>query len=201
MKIFADSADVKEIEAWLDQGVIDGVTTNPSIMLAAGAHDLKAMAVRIARILGTLPLSVEVVSDIPDEILCQGREIAHWAPNIVVKVPVITTRGEPCLAVVKALTQSGVKVNVTACMSFGQAMLAAKAGANYVSLFAGRMSDEGVDAPEVISSTAQWLNRWSYPAEIIVGSIREAINVQAAALAGAHVVTVPPKFLREMVDH
>ncbi len=201
MKVFADTADVDEIDTWLHHGVIDGVTTNPSIMLAAGAHDLRASAVRIARMLGVMPLSVEVVSDVPHEILTQARDIAQWAPNIVVKVPIITTTGEPCLGVVKALTHSGIKVNVTACMSFGQAMLAAKAGATYVSLFAGRMSDEGVDAPAVISATAQWLRAWAFPTEIIVGSIREAINVQAAALAGAHVVTVPPKFLRQLVDH
>lgn len=201
MKVFADTADIDEIETWLHHGVIDGVTTNPSIMLAAGALDLRTSAIRIARVLGVMPLSVEVVSDVPDEILKQAREIAQWAPNIVVKVPVITTTGEPCLGVVKTLTQSGVKVNVTACMSFGQAMLAAKAGATYVSLFAGRMSDEGVDAPAVISATVQWLRTWAYPTEVIVGSIREAVNVQTAALAGAHVVTVPPKFLRQLVDH
>jgi transaldolase len=99
------------------------------------------------------------------------------------------------------LVRSGIKVNVTACMSFGQAILATKAGATFVSLFAGRMSDEGVDAPAVIAATVEWLHNWAYPTQVIVGSIREAINVQAAAMAGAHVVTVPPKFLNQLVDH
>jgi transaldolase len=94
-----------------------------------------------------------------------------------------------------------VKVNATACLSFNQAMLAAKSGATYVSLFAGRISDEGADAAAVIRRTADWLKAWDMPTRIIVGSIRETVNVQDAALAGAHVVTVPPKFLRQMIDH
>ncbi len=183
MKIFADTADLKEIRSWLDFGVIDGVTTNPSIMLAGGVYDLRRGAQEIAALLGDKPLSVEVVSDDTDEMRRQALEMAEWAPNIVVKIPVITTQGEPCL------------------VSFNQAMLAAKSGAAYVSLFAGRISDEGADAPEVIRRTAEWLKAWDMPTRIIVGSIRETVNVQDAALAGAHVVTVPPKFLRQMIDH
>ncbi len=201
MEIFADTADISEIRTWLDHGVIDGVTTNPSIMLAAGAYKMRAAAEEIADLLGDLPLSVEVVHDDHEGMLAQARDMASWAPNIVVKIPVINTKGEPSLSVIRTLNSEEVKVNATACMSFGQAMLAAKAGATYVSLFAGRMSDEGVDAAAVISSTAQWLEAWQYPAKIIVGSIREAINVQDAALAGAHVVTIPPKFLRQLIDH
>ena len=201
MQIFADTADLKEIRAWLDFGVIDGVTTNPSIMLASGVYHLRDGAVTIAACLGDKPLSVEVVSDELDAMYEQAEEIASWAPNIVVKIPIITTRGEPCLGVISALTRAGIKVNATACLSFNQAMLAAKAGATYISLFAGRISDEGADASEVIRSTAEWLKRWGYPSQIIVGSIRETITVQDAAQAGAHVVTIPPKFLHQMVDH
>ena len=94
-----------------------------------------------------------------------------------------------------------IAVNATACMSAGQAMLATKAGATYVSLFAGRMSDEGVDSSAVVASVSRWLDAWRYPTRVIVGSIREAINIQDAALAGAHIVTVPPKFLSQMADH
>ncbi len=201
MKIFADTADLKEIRSWLDFGVIDGVTTNPSIMLAGGVYDLRRGAQEIAALLGDKPLSVEVVSDDTDEMRRQALEMAEWAPNIVVKIPVITTQGEPCLGVIANLKRAGVKVNATACLSFNQAMLAAKSGAAYVSLFAGRISDEGADAPEVIRRTAEWLKAWDMPTRIIVGSIRETVNVQDAALAGAHVVTVPPKFLRQMIDH
>lgn len=201
MEIFADTASLKDIAQWLEYGVIDGVTTNPSIMLAAGTYKLRDGALEIARLLKDKPLSIEVVEDDAGPMLEQALEIASWAENIVVKIPVINTAGAPMLGVIHALTARGVRVNATACMSFGQAMLATKAGAAYVSLFAGRMSDEGVDSPAVIHSTADWIAAWGYTAKIIVGSIREAINVQDAALAGAHVVTVPPKFLAQLVDH
>src|SRR5579864_5413674 len=188
MEIFADTADVREIETWLGFGVLDGATTNPSIMLAGGEYQLHEGAVKIARLLGDRPLSVEVVTDDRDEMYDQASEFATWAPNIVVKIPVITTQGEPCLGVISRLSRDGVKVNATACLSFNQAMLAAKAGATYVSLFAGRISDEGTNSFEVIRNTAMWLKAWGMPTKIIVGSIRETINVQDAALAGAHVV-------------
>jgi transaldolase len=201
MEIFIDTADLKEIRTWLEFGVIDGVTTNPSIMLAGGVYDLRHGAQEIAAVLGDRPLSVEVVSDDTKEMHCQAIEMTTWAPNIVVKIPVITTQGEPCLGVISSLEREGVRVNATACLSFNQALLAAKAGATYVSLFAGRISDEGADASETVRRTALWLKEWDMPTKIIVGSIRETINVQDAALAGAHVVTVPPNFLRQMVDH
>jgi len=201
MEIFADTADVREIQTWLDFGVLDGATTNPSIMLAGGEYQLREGAIKIAKLLGDRPLSVEVVTDDRNEMWEQATEMAGWAPNIVVKIPIITTQGEPCLGVISKLTSHGVKVNATACLSFNQAMLAAKAGATYVSLFAGRISDEGASAYEVIRNTAAWLKTWNVRAKIIVGSIRETVNVQDAALAGAHVVTVPPKFLWQMMDH
>ena len=201
MEIFADTADVREIQKWLDFGVLDGATTNPSIMLAGGEYQLQAGAVKIAKLLGEKPLSVEVVTDEREDMYLQAIEMAGWAKNIVVKIPIITTLGEPCLGVISKLTSAGVKVNATACLSFNQAMLAAKAGATYVSLFAGRISDEGASAYEVIRNTAAWLKVWNMPTKIIVGSIRETVNVQDAALAGAHVVTVPPKFLLQMIDH
>jgi transaldolase len=201
MEIFADSADLTEIRTWLDFGVIDGVTTNPSILLASGVYDLRLGALAIAKLIGDRPLSVEVVTDDPDTMFRQAVEMAGWAPNIVIKIPIITTQGDPCLGVIAKLMKAGVRVNATACLSFNQAMLAAKAGATYISLFAGRISDEGADASEVVRNTADWLKTWDLPSKIIVGSIRETVNVQGAAMAGAHVVTVPPKFLRQMVDH
>jgi transaldolase len=201
MEIFADTADLKEIQTWLDFGVIDGVTTNPSILLSTGVYELRLGAIEIAKLLVDKPLSVEVVTDDRDEMFRQAVEMAGWAPNIVIKIPIITTQGEPCLGVIAKLIRAGVKVNATACMSFNQAMLAAKAGATYVSLFAGRISDEGADSSQVIRNTASWLKAWGMASKIIVGSIRETVNVQEAALAGADVVTVPPKFLYQMIDH
>jgi transaldolase len=201
MEIFADTADLKEIQTWLDYGVIDGVTTNPSILLSSGVYDLRLGAVELAKLLRDKPLSVEVVTDDRDEMYKQAVEMASWAPNIVIKIPIITTQGEPCLGVIVRLIRAGVKVNATACMSFNQAMLAAKAGATYVSLFAGRISDEGTDSSQVVRNVATWLKAWGMTSKIIVGSIRETFNVQEAALAGADVVTVPPKFLHQMIDH
>jgi transaldolase len=201
MRLFADSADLDEIRTWLRYGVIDGVTTNPSILLKAGVYNLREGAREIANLLGEAPLSVEVVSDDPEDMVARGREIASWASNIVVKIPVITSCGEPCLGAIHALSNDGINVNATACLSSGQAMLAAKAGAAYVSLFAGRIADEGLDASAVIAAVVRWLDLWDCRARLIVGSIRGVIDIQTAALAGAHVVTVPPKFLKQMVDH
>jgi len=201
MQLFADSADLDEIREWLRHGVIDGVTTNPSILLKAGVFSVREGARAIARLLGDAPLSVEVVSDDPEDMVARGREVAGWASNIVVKVPVVTTGGDPCLSAIHALSEEGIRVNATACMTTGQAMLAAKAGAAYVSLFAGRIADEGLDASAVVSGVVRWLERWDYPARVIVGSIRGVIDIQSAALAGAHVVTVPPRLLKQMVDH
>jgi transaldolase len=103
--------------------------------------------------------------------------------------------------VVKALVEEGVKVNVTACLSFGQVALAAKAGATYISIFMGRVADEGHNASQLIRQAVEWLKAWGYPSKVIVGSIREAVNIQDAALAGAHIITVPPQFLEKWVDH
>jgi transaldolase len=133
--------------------------------------------------------------------LRQGRIYARWASNVVVKIPICTEEGESCLGVVHELSRSGVKVNSTAILSFNQAILAAKAGATYVSIFAGRIADEGGDPGAVISHVRQWLDLWRSPAQIIVGSIRSVMDIQQAALAGAHIITIPPAFLPKMVDH
>lgn len=201
MEIFLDSANVKEIQRWLDEGIVDGVTTNPSIMFADGVHDVERGAVQIAELVHPRPVSVEVTTNDRDEMLRQGRALARLGPNIVVKIPVINQFGEPCLRIVRALEGEGIRVNVTACLSFGQAAMAAKVGATYVSLFTGRISDEGNDAGAVVRMTAEWLARWGYKSRIIVGSIRQVYNIQEAAVAGAHVITVPPQFMQKLVDH
>lgn len=201
MELFVDSANVSEIKKWLDYGVLDGVTTNPSIMLNDGGYDLEARAREIAQLVEGRPVSVEVTTNDLVDMEKQARIISRWAPNIVVKIPIINEEGVPCLKVVRSLTSDGIKVNVTAILSFGQVVMATKAGATYASIFAGRVSDEGHDASKVIHMAAEWLTRWSYPTKIIVGSIREAINIQDAAAAGAHIVTSPPQFLAKFVDH
>ena len=117
MKIFVDSANVKEIEKWVSYGVADGVTTNPSIMLKDGITDIKKGALDIAKLISPRPLSVEVTTNDTKEMVKQGREFAGWAKNIVIKIPVINQSGEPCLGVIKELTGSGIKVNATALLS------------------------------------------------------------------------------------
>jgi len=201
MQIFVDSADLAEIEHWLRQGVVDGVTTNPSIMLKDGVRDVEARARQLCQLVDDRPVSIEVTTNDPKEMLEQARICAQWARNVVIKIPVITENGQSCLEVVKTLTREDIAVNCTALLSFNQAILAAKAGATYVSLFAGRIADEGGDAGLVVSNVREWLDKWTYHSRIIVGSIRSAIDVQNAALAGAHVVTVPPQFLAKMIDH
>src|SRR6266851_4355058 len=201
MQIFIDSADVKQIETWLAQGVVDGATTNPSIMFKDGVTDLEEGARRLATLLGERPLSVEVTSNDREIMLEQARTFATWARNIVIKIPIVNEFGESCLGVMHRLSQEGIGVNATAILSFNQAILAAKAGATYVSIFAGRVADEGNDPAVTIRNVRRWLDDWPLSSHIIVGSIRTVMDIQAAALAGAHIITIPPQFLPKMVDH
>lgn len=201
MKIFVDSANFGEVEKWLKQGVVDGVTTNPSIMLKDGIYDMEEGARRICTLLGERPMSVEVTTNDHDEMIQQARTFASWAANVIVKIPIVNEYGESSLGVISKLAGEGIRVNTTAILSFNQALLATKAGATYVSIFAGRVADEGCDPAVVIRNVRHWLDDWSYPAEIIVGSIRTVMDIQNAALAGAHIITIPPQFLPKMLDH
>ena len=201
MDIFLDTANIAEIKRWLDEGLVDGVTTNPTIMFNDGVYDVERGAREIADLVFPRPVSVEVTSNDHAEMIAQARTFARWADNIVVKIPIINEYGAPSLRVVKALADDGIRVNVTACLSYGQATMAAKVGATYVSIFAGRVSDEGSDAAAVIRGTAEWLTRWGSQAKIIVGSIRRAYDIQEASEAGAHVITTPPQFLLKLLDH
>lgn len=201
MKILVDSAVLSDIRHWHEQGVIDGVTTNPTLILKAGVFDLEKHEKAIARLIDPLPLSVEVTTNDPMEILDQARLFRSWAPNIVVKIPIINQSGESCLGVIHMAECEGITVNATALLSLGQVILAAKAGASYVSIFAGRVADEGHDAPALIRAAADWLARWDSPTQIIVGSVRGAIDIQQAAIAGAHIITIPPPMLDKMLDH
>jgi transaldolase len=144
---------------------------------------------------------VEVTTNDLNEMVTQAQEFARWAPNIVVKIPQINQNGVPCYGAIRQLESEGIKVNATIAMSLGQVILAAKAGATYISIFAGRVADEGGDAPQLIKDAVDWLERWKYKSEIIVGSIRGAIDIQQAAVAGAHIITIPPQFLNRMADH
>lgn len=201
MEIFIDSASITEIEKWLEMGVIDGVTTNPSIMLNDGVYDAEAGAKGIAALVHPRPVCVEVTTNDLEEMITQAQRFASWAPNIVIKIPQITQDGVPCYGVIRQLETEGIKVNATIALSLGQVILAAKAGATYISVFAGRVTDEGGDAPAVIRNSVEWLERWKYKSKVIVGSIRSVGDVLSAATAGAHIITIPPQFLGKMADH
>ena len=201
MEIFVDSANISEIEKWLKMGVVNGVTTNPSIMLKDNVYDMEKGAKEIAALVHPCPVSVEVTTNDIDEMLVQARKFATWAPNIVVKIPHITADGALCYGVISELEKAGIKVNATAALSFGQVILAAKAGATYISIFSGRVTDEGGSAAEVIGNSVAWLERWKYKSQIIIGSIRSVGDVLTAALVGAHIITIPPQFLEKMADH
>lgn len=206
MKIFIDTADMEQVRKFMQWGICDGVTTNPSINLKCGVttwSQMRQCAEKVAELIAPRPLSVEVVADEPQEMLRQAREYVRWASNIVVKITITTTKGESCLPVVHTLYKEGVQVNVTAMMTLNQLMLAAKAGGRYLSLFGGRIDDEGNDASGVIRTCRAWLdlNGESLPnrPEIIVGSTRTTKNVEDWAAAGAHIITVTPDILDKML--
>jgi transaldolase len=206
MKIFVDSADLQEIEKYLSWGICDGVTTNPSIAIKCGVKsfaELKERSIAIAGLIAPRPLSVEVTTNDRDEMLQQAREYVGWAPNVNVKITITTREGESCLPVIRQLAAEDIDVNVTAMMTFNQAILAAKAGGKYLSLFGGRIDDEGNDAIEVIGATREWLDLWGdtlpRQPEIIVGSTRTVRNITDWAGVGAHIITVPPDVLGKML--
>lgn len=201
MEIFIDSADTKEIERWVKMGVADGVTTNPSIMFRDGVYNMEEGAREIAALIHPRSVSVEVTTNDLEEMIAQARKFASWAPNITVKIPQINQDGTPCYGVIRQLESEGIKVNATIALSLGQVILAAKAGATYISIFTGRVSDEGGNASEVIKNSTDWLRRWGYKSKIIVGSIRSVGEILEAAIAGAHIITVPPQFITRMADH
>jgi transaldolase len=201
MEIFIDSANIKEITRWLECGIVDGVTTNPSIMFKDGVYDIKKGAKEIACLIRPRPLSVEVTSNKLEEMFGQAKEFASWADNIVIKIPQINADGVPCYGIIKKLEATGIRVNATVALSFGQVMLSAKANSTYISIFAGRVTDEGGDASSIIHNSVKWLSLWKYPSKIIIGSIRSVGDVITAALAGAHIITIPPQFIDKMADH
>jgi transaldolase len=204
MKIFVDSANLVEIEEALQRGFPAGITTNPSILSREEKGDFREHINRIIQLLEKhgydIPLSVEVFSTRPEEMIRQAEEFVryfgHYA-SLNVKVPI----GWDELGVIRELRRRQIKVNCTCCMSYNQAVMAAQAGANFVSLFFGRIKDMGYDAAAVVRSVRQTFREWGCPSQIIVGSIRHIQDVNEAMQAGADIVTVPPKFFRPLVAH
>jgi transaldolase len=204
MKLFVDSANLADIEEALLRGFPAGITTNPSILSNEEKGDFRE---HIKKIIGLIekhgydiPLSVEVFSTRPEEMIVQAEDFVHHFGsyrNLNVKVPI----GWDELGVIRELRRREIKVNCTCCMSYNQAIIAARAGANYVSLFYGRIRDLGYDAAAIVRQVRATFREWDQQAEIIVGSIRQMMDVNEALQAGAHIVTVPPKFFRQMTQH
>ena len=195
MKIFLDTADVEEIRQGVAMGVVDGVTTNPSLAAKAG-RNFKDVVMEIVEICPG-PVSAETVALNADEIVKEGRLLAKWAPNIIVKVPLMTEG----LKAVKQLASEGIKTNVTLIFSANQALLAAKAGATYVSPFLGRLDDISQDGMELVRDAVEIFRNYGIETEVLAASIRHPVHVTQAALAGADVATMPFKILQMMVKH
>lgn len=207
MAIFLDSGNITEIEKYLKMGILRGVTTNPTILLKDGVtgsrQAIKDRFIQIAKMIAPYPLSVEVTTNDYQGMISQARECAKWADNINVKIPIHGPNGEiENLAAIHELTGTHkVQVNATAMMSAQQCLLAALAGANYVSIFGGRVNNMGYNCNEEIKKLRKVLDYHKLPAKIIVGSTREVLNVLEWLEAGADIITVVPDILKGMIVH
>jgi transaldolase len=207
MPIFLDTGKIEEVEKYMKMGIIRGVTTNPTILfkdgLKGGLKGIKKRSIEIAKLIAPFPLSVEVTTNDPKGMLKQAREFAQWAENIVVKITVHGPNGElDNMEVVHVLeTKHDIRVNVTAMMSAQQGLLAALAGATYVSIFGGRVNNMGYNACHEISKLRNVLDQFGLKSRIIAGSTREILNVIEWLEAGAHFVTVVPNLLEGMLIH
>ena len=195
MKFFIDTADVNEIREAESLGILDGVTTNPTLISKTGRPFRETIEEICSIVKG--PVSAEVVSTDAEGIIKEGRELSKIAENIVVKVPLI----KEGLKAVKVLTSEGIKVNVTLCFSSNQALLAAKAGGTYISPFVGRLDDKGHTGMEVIDEIRTIYDNYGFDTEIIVASIRNPLHVRDAALMGADIATIPFAVFNNIVKH
>jgi transaldolase len=195
MKFFADTADVNEIRELAATGLLDGVTTNPSLVAKSG-RDFKEVIAEICAIVEG-PVSAETTALDADGMIEQGRKLATIADNVAVKVPSTFEGLKAC----RTLSQAGTMVNVTLCFSSSQALLAAKAGASFISPFIGRLDDIHLDGMELIREIRQIYDNYDFDTEILAASIRTTNHVKEAALIGADVVTAPPAVLKALMRH
>jgi len=196
MRIFLDTANIDQIRQAAKLGIISGITTNPSLVSREGPSDYKAVIKEICSIIPG-PISAEVVTEETEAMIKQARDIATWAPNIVIKIPA-TTAG---LEIISTLTKEDIKVNMTLCFSLNQALLGALAGATYVSPFVGRLDDIGHDGMELVRDIVDVFSYYDLPTEVIAASIRHPQHCVAAAKAGAHIATIPYNVLMQMMTH
>ncbi|HEY4193490.1 MAG TPA: fructose-6-phosphate aldolase [Mesorhizobium sp.] len=195
MKFFVDTADIKDIRELNDLGLVDGVTTNPSLILKSGGK-IDEVTRQICEIVDG-PVSAEVTATEYSEMMKEAKVLAKIADNIAIKVPLTFDGLKAC----KAIRSEGRMVNVTLCFSATQALLAAKAGATFISPFVGRLDDTGIDGMELIAEIRQIYDNYDFDTEILVASVRTTNHVKQAALIGADVATVPPATLKALVKH
>jgi transaldolase len=195
MKFFVDTAEIKDIRDLYETGLLDGVTTNPSLVAKSG-RDFKEVVKEICSIVPG-PVSAEVASTEYDGMIKEGEVLAALAENVVVKLPLTI----PGLKATKYFSGKGIKTNVTLCFSPNQALLAAKVGANYISPFIGRLDDINLEGMELIEQIRQIYDNYAFSTEILAASIRSANHVTQAALAGADVATIPPAVIYKLADH
>lgn len=195
MKLFLDTGNIKDIEAYCAIGIIDGVTTNPSLM-AKESGDSRAITKRICEIVQG-PVSAEVLATDAEGMIREGRDLATIDPHVVIKVPFGKAGVQAC----KALRQEGIGVNVTLVFTPAQALLAAKAGATFVSPFVGRLDDISTDGMELIAQIVEIYENYGYETEIIVASVRHPMHVVQAARMGAHICTCPAAVIEALFKH
>ena len=195
MKFFVDSADIKQIEDLMPTGLIDGVTTNPSLIAKNGDDMAKTIKDICALVSG--PVSAEVTATDSDKMLEEGQYLASLAKNVTIKVPLTINGLKTC----KALRAQGTQVNVTLCFSATQALLAAKVGASFISPFVGRLDDIGEKGMDLIEDIVVIYENYGFETEVLVASVRSKQHVIDAAIIGAHVATLPPKVIYELYEH
>ena len=195
MKFFVDSADIKQIEDLMPTGLIDGVTTNPSLIAKNGDDMAKTIKDICALVSG--PVSAEVTATDSEKMLEEGQYLASLAKNVTIKLPLTVNGLKTC----KALRAQGTQVNVTLCFSATQALLAAKAGASFISPFVGRLDDIGEKGMDLIEDIVVIYENYGFETEVLVASVRSKQHVIDAAIIGAHVATLPPKVIYELYEH
>ncbi|MGD9537378.1 MAG: fructose-6-phosphate aldolase [Alphaproteobacteria bacterium] len=197
MKFFVDTADLGEIRELAATGLLDGVTTNPSLVAKSGGDFIETIEKICALVPG--PVSAEVTATQADQMIAEGRKLAKIAANVAVKVPLTWDGLKAC----RALSQGGTKVNVTLCFSAAQALLAAKAGASFISPFVGRLDDIATDGMQLIADICAIYRNYpdTISTEVLVASVRHPMHLVQAAKLGAHVATIPPDVLKKLVAH
>ena len=196
MKLFVDTGDVEEVKQAADWGIIDGVTTNPSLIAKSG-KGFKETVLKICELVPEGAISAEVVATEYDQMLKEALEVSSWHPNIVVKVPLI----EPGISLIKTLSDRGIRTNCTLVFSVSQALLAAKAGATFISNFVGRVDDISGDGMEAVAESVEMVNTYGFDSEILVASVRHPLHIAKAMEAGAHIATMPLKIMGMLFKH